>query len=291
MRYMDYVQINIEVESPWQEQVIADLSPLGFTGFQQFNEGIQGYMTKNNFSRSILDQIREILDSYEFDAAFVSYDYIEDQNWNDAWEQTLTPQFVGKFFIKPSWSEISPPTDTTLLQIDPKMSFGTGYHETTRLVLRKIPEVIEKGNKVLDAGTGTGILAIAAVKMGAKQVFGFDIDEWSYRNATENATLNKVEDRITLALGDQSVIPSTETFDVIIANINRSTILPMLPEMMNQLKREGILLLSGLTTDDQPFIQHDSCLKKSATLQEVTRDGEWICMQYEKTSEEVCVAE
>lgn len=284
---MDYVEFTIKVNSKWQEQVIADLSPLGFSGFQQFDDSVTGYITGEQYSDQLLEKVEQILDQYDFNADIQSQKEIEDQNWNDEWEQTLAPQFVGKFFIKPSWSEISPPSDTTLLQIDPKMSFGTGYHETTRLILRKIPEIVNQGDHVLDAGTGTGILAIAAVKMGAEWVFGFDVDEWSYRNATENAELNEVAEKISLAHGDQSVIPTDRTFDLIIANINQSVIVPMLPTMVEMLKVDGALLLSGLTDKDQQIVEDTSILKSAASLVEVTHDNEWICMQYKKTSQQI----
>ncbi len=283
---MKYVEIKIGVSPEHQEQLIADLASLGFTGFQQLDDILLGYIGGENFSQTDIDQLEQQLKVYSFEAGLLSWRYIEEENWNDAWEQTLTPQFVGKFFIKPSWSEIEPPSDTTLLKIDPKMSFGTGYHETTRLMLRKIPDIIEEGDKVLDAGTGTGILAIAAAKMGAEWVFGFDIDEWSYQNASENITLNEVEDQVTLAKGDEQVIPDDVSFDVIIANINRSVIIPMLPRMMGLLKMDGSLVLSGLTQSDHEKVEENEIMKQFTSLLDVTEDGEWICMHYRKTSEE-----
>ncbi len=281
---MKYIKLNIRVNTKWQDQLIADLVSEGFSGFQQLDYMLIAFISEKDFTSSKLENLENLLKRYTFRAELDSWEYIEDRNWNEAWEQTLTPQFVGKFFIRPSWSEIESPSNTTLLQIDPKMSFGTGYHASTRLILRKMPEIVEEGDKVLDAGTGTGILAIAAVKMGAEWVFGFDIDEWSYRNASENTKLNDVEERVTLVRGDQQVIPDDTTFDVIIANINRSVILPMLPLFLERLKAEGTLVLSGLTRSDRSQIEENENLQKYASLRETTREGEWICMHYQKSS-------
>ena len=141
------------------------------------------------------------------------------------------------------------------------MAFGTGYHATTRVMLEWLPEVIEEGDKVLDAGTGTGILAIAALKLGAKSAFGFDIDEWSETNAHENILLNEVEN-FDVKLGSTEVIPEGEKYDVILANINRNALIDLVPVLLTFLNEGGKLLLSGLLEEDEPVILKQDSLQK-----------------------------
>src|SRR5699024_9195263 len=144
---------------------------------------------------------------------------VEQQNWNDRWEQTLEAQEIGSFFIKPTWVNQQAPEGKILIEIDPKMAFGTGYHPTTRLPLQVLPQMVQKGDNVLDAGTGTGILAIAAAKLGAAKVTAFEIDAWSLKNAAENIRLNEVEENIILLEGSTHAVDDDAVFDVIIANI------------------------------------------------------------------------
>ncbi len=147
-----------------------------------------------------------------------SEEIVADQNWNEQWEETISAQTIGRFYVKPTWDNSTVPPDKILLEIDPKMSFGTGYHETTRLMLRFLPDVLEEGDHVIDAGTGTGILSIAAIKLGAKSAFAFDIDEWSINNTLENIILNGVSKKITVREGSSEVILGEEKADVLLAN-------------------------------------------------------------------------
>jgi ribosomal protein L11 methyltransferase len=214
------------------------------------------------------------------ESSVLSEKIIPDQNWNETWEKTIQPQIIGEFYIHPTWSASIPDTaDKIELMIDPKMAFGTGYHATTRVMLEWLPEVIEEGDKVLDAGTGTGILAIAALKLGAKSAFGFDIDEWSETNAHENILLNEVEN-FDVKLGSTEVIPEGEKYDVILANINRNALIDLVPVLLTFLNEGGKLLLSGLLEEDEPVIL------KQDSLQKLNHKGthqhkEWIAILFE----------
>jgi ribosomal protein L11 methyltransferase len=160
------------------------------------------------------------------------------------------------------------------------MAFGTGYHATTRLILEWVSEIISKGDRVLDAGTGTGILGIAALKMGAQSVFGFDIDEWSEDNCNENVALNEVNN-FEIQLGSTEVIPSGSIFDVVLSNINRNSLIELIPELLKYLKKDGLLLLSGLLENDEETILGLDSVNILTHL-ETRQNGEWIAILLRK---------
>ncbi|MGK7370345.1 MAG: 50S ribosomal protein L11 methyltransferase, partial [Candidatus Halalkalibacterium sp. M3_1C_030] len=221
-----------------------------------------------------------ILRVYPGDGFIETEEVVADQNWNEEWEKTIEAQSIGKFYVKPTWHRGSAPADSILLEIDPKMAFGTGYHETTRLMLKLMPDVVNKDDLVLDAGTGTGILAIAAVKLGAAKAFAFDIDEWSITNTKENILLNGVEDQVSVRKGSLGIIPSGSAYDVIFANIERNTILEMLPKLQQLLKKNGKMLLSGLLEkDEEPVSQKLEEL--DFKIRDIRHENEWIAFSVE----------
>jgi len=175
----------------------------------------------------------------------------EPQDWNQQWEDALQPIAVGPFLIRPTWTETPPPyANHTLIQIDPKMSFGTGYHESTRLVLRFLPDLVQAGDTVLDAGSGTGVLAIATIKLGATSALAFDIDAWAQENAVENFVLNDVVDQITFREGGLDVIPESG-FDLVLANINRHVLEAYLADFAGKVCPSGHVILAGLLQTDR----------------------------------------
>ncbi len=277
---MKYIKLVIGVADEYQETLIAELFDMDFDGFEQQEERIITYIKKENFGISDRERIDQLLAAYPGDGFIESEEVVADQNWNEQWEQTIQPQTIDRFFVKPTWSKESVPEDKILLEIDPKMSFGTGYHETTRLMLQLLPRVLQKDDIVVDAGTGTGILAIAAIKLGAKQVHAFDIDEWSYRNTQENILLNDVADVITVKQGSTETIPKGKEADVVLANIERNTILELLPDLKTVLKKEGYLLLSGLLGKDKNTIVNK--LKSEFDIIEIPTDKEWIAISAQK---------
>jgi len=277
---MKYIKLVIGVLDRYQEALIAELFDMDFDGFEQQEGRIIAYVAKENFGIGDRERIDQLLASYPGDGFIESEEVIADRNWNEQWEQTIRAQSIGRFFVKPTWSHEAVPGDQILLEIDPKMSFGTGYHETTRLILKLLPTIVQKDDQVVDAGTGTGILAIASVKLGAGHVFAFDIDEWSISNARENIMLNDVADFITIEQGSAEAIPKGKEADVLLANIERNTILVLLPDFSKVLKHEGHLVLSGLLETDKQAVLDE--LEEEFEILDIRQENEWLALHAEK---------
>jgi Ribosomal protein L11 methylase len=209
--------------------------------------------------------------------AVVTISIIEKINWNEEWEKSVQPIEIGeRFVVKPSWAEYKGDKDRIILHIDPKMSFGTGYHETTRLTLRLLEKYMEKDYEVVDVGTGTGILAIAAVKLGCKKATGTDIDEWSIENASENVARNQVESAISIE--DKSLNDfAAESIDLITANLTLNTNTEFLKEFHRILKDGGKLLLSGLLHSDKNAMERNLISNSFEVLSALT-ENEWIAI-------------
>ena len=198
---------------------------------------------------------------------------VEQRNWNEAWEEKVMPVTVGEFRIRASWHRAGDSNTLKEIVIDPKMSFGTGHHETTRLVLRLLADVMEPGVSVLDAGSGTGVLAIGAALLGASSVLAFDTDRWSVENGTENIRRNGVEGVVTYRPGGiETARPGA--YDVILANINRTTLCEMMGAFAEMLSRDGRVVLSGvLRSDVVPMI---SAIEVAGCYVELEMtEGEW----------------
>jgi len=278
---MDYIELRISIKDDFQELLIAELFDRDFEGFEQDDDLLIATIPSNRFDDSKREEIERILMALGADSSILSEKVIGPQNWNEEWEQTIQPQTIGKFYVHPTWKSFDGDLgDKIDLMIDPKMAFGTGYHATTRVMLEWLPEVVNKGDKVLDAGTGTGILAIAALKLGAKSAFGFDIDEWSETNAKENILLNEVEN-FQVKLGSTEVIPAGGKYDLILANINRNALIDLLPELTEKLSDNGKILLSGLLEEDENIIRNQDSVQKLKYI-DTRQHGEWIAILLSK---------
>lgn len=273
---MKYIKLVINIADEYQESLIAELFDMDFNGFEQREGSIITYITKENFGIGDRERIEELLAGYPENAFIESEEVVADQNWNEQWEQTIKAQTIGDFFVKPTWARDVAPGGKILLEIDPKMSFGTGYHETTRLMLRTLSKVIQKGDVVIDAGTGTGILAIASVKLGAEKVFAFDIDEWSITNTKENILLNGTADFIRVQKGSTETIPDNFEADVVLANINRNAILDLLSTFEDVLKLNGHLVLSGLLKTDEKKVLSE--ISDNFEIIDIQQENEWIAI-------------
>lgn len=277
---MDYIRLHIELQDDFHELLIADLFEMDFEGFEQEDNLLIASVPANRFDDVKREEILRNLVQFE-GAELINEELITPQNWNQKWEQSIQPQSIGKFYVRPTWAEKLPNNSVlTELLIDPKMAFGTGYHATTRLILEWISEIINENDKVLDAGTGTGILGIAALKMGAQSVFGFDIDEWSEDNCKENVALNGVSN-FEIELGSIEVIPPESIFDTVLANINRNALIELIPQLLRFLRKDGILLLSGLLENDEETILELESVKMLTHL-ETRQNGEWIAILLRK---------
>jgi ribosomal protein L11 methyltransferase len=276
-----YIQLEISLPADLHEIIIAELSDMDFEGFDQQGDVLLAWIPSPGFDDVKRERIEEILIRIGGGANIISVKEEEPRNWNSIWEESIQPMQVGRFYITPTWGKKEETGRLITLLIDPKMAFGTGYHETTRIILRLLPDFINGQESVLDAGTGTGILAIASIKLGAKQAFGFDIDEWSFQNATENILLNEVADNVTIKLGSEETIPHGQHFEVVIANINRNILIEMAPVLCNAVENNGMLLLSGLLHSDEQSIlnnEHFALLKHVKT----ERENDWIGMAFRK---------
>ncbi|MGM0588994.1 MAG: 50S ribosomal protein L11 methyltransferase [Bacteroidota bacterium] len=279
-----YIKLVIELDDEYQEQLIADLFDYDFDGFEQHDDHIVAYIVKNRFSDVSREDLEEILAAYPVDTFVRTEEIVEEQNWNEEWEASIQPLQVGDFFIKPTWSTQAVPEGAILLEIDPKMAFGTGYHETTRLMLRQLQHLDVRDKTMLDAGTGTGILAIAAIKKGAQQAIGFDVDSWSYQNALENAYINEVAEDVTFLEGSTDVIPEDPaTYDLVLANINRNILVEIMLDLTSRVSPGGSLILSGLLETDEPTIRNLEALT-DWTLKDRDQEGEWICLRFSRGS-------
>ena len=279
-----YLDIHIAVPHDGQGREIlpAALSELGFEGFLEDDSGIHCYIKKKAWKNCIEDVIKEF--SVQFHLPFIELlatTELTNKNWNEEWEKSIQPiRVTERIIITPSWHPVNE-TDKIVLTIDPKMTFGTGYHETTRLVLRFMEQFITPQSFVLDIGTGTGILAIAAVKLGARHAVGIDIDELSLENGIENTERNNVADKVEIRVGSLETI-SESAFDIILANIIRNTIVELMDGMLAKLSPCGTILFSGLLKTDQPVMEqalHQHGLNIVAVIQE----NDWIAIAAQRT--------
>ncbi len=274
--YLDF-HISVPPDEQTREILPAALSDFPFEGFVEDDRGIHCYIKKDEWHGSIEIVIREVAEQYNLELIdHISTTEIKHRNWNEEWERSIQPIHVSnRFVITPSWHPVEDSSKTVLI-IDPKMTFGTGYHETTRLMIRLMEQYISAGSTVLDVGTGTGILAIAAVKLGAARAIGVDIDEWSLDNGIENAQRNHVEGQIDIRIG--SIDAVTEAgFDVILANIIRNTILELLDSMLGKVAPKGTILFSGLLTADRELIEQ-ALNERGFSVINVLQENDWIGM-------------
>jgi len=280
---MIYLKLVIDIPEEYQEHLIAELMDLDFYGFEQFDNQLISFVEQPRFNDSNREIIEQMISSIP-GASFVEMTEVQEQNWNAIWEQSIRAQEIGSFFVRPTWSTEEPGDGKIVLEIDPKMSFGTGYHATTRLILTQLDRLNIANKRVLDAGTGTGILAIAACKLGAKKVIGFDFDPLSERNANENALINNIDSRLEIRLGGFEQVENEPPFDIILANINRNVILEYLGEMISLLAPGGTLCLTGLLHTDEETVR-DELRAYPVEVTDLRSEEEWILLQTEHRKE------
>lgn len=275
------IEITIPAGEDLRQQLIAMLGQLGIEGFWEDGDLLKCYVPEQKWSPALQEEMRSVIGMLASPSSHplppMHVQALADRNWNAEWEKTIQPIHVTpRIVITPSWHVYTPAQGELVLTIDPKMSFGTGYHESTRLILGLVEHAIRAGMTVLDVGTGTGVLAIAAIRLGAAHAVACDIDEWSYDNAIENATLNGVADRITILQGDITVTPD-RSHDLVIANIQRNVLIPMLPAMRSRLAPGGTLLLAGLLNTDRE--EMTAALRAQGfTLLQERAENEWIAL-------------
>lgn len=204
--------------------------------------------------KEIEDELENLVKNKLIRSFSVEENFIEDKNWNEEWEKSRNViKASDRIVIKPTFREYQAQENEIVLTIDPKMSFGTGEHQTTKLILKLLEKYIKAGMKILDVGTGTGILAIASIKLGAEFAIANDIDEWCYENSVENSELNSTTKNIDFRICTIDQIQDDD-FHLIIANIQKNILIEIAEEVKLRIKQNGILLLSGLLHLDEPDI-------------------------------------
>ena len=249
---MNYIEITIVASPDNTDILIAEMGELGYDVFQETENGFQAYITEDLFAETA---VQELLARYRFAGEFpYEVKTIAKQNWNEEWEKNFEPLLIAEkvsvradFHPRPDGVEYD-------IVITPKMSFGTGHHETTTLMIENQLTLDHHGKRVLDMGCGTGILAIMAEQLGAKQVLAVDIEDWTVENARENAAHNGCT-TLEVRLGNASVLAGEAPFDLILANINRNVLLEDMGEYSRLLQPGGPLVLSGFYTEDLPLLQ------------------------------------
>ena len=273
MKYIEVVftfknQDNSAIEDEQMMTAARDIAAslageIGFESFVETEEGMNGYILDNMFHKEILDDclkdfpIEDIKTAYSFKEA-------EYKNWNETWEKEgFEPIYIDDLCVIHDTTHLPDNAgDAMDVTIDAKLAFGTGNHETTRMIVKTLFEIEIKGKSVLDCGCGTGILSIVAAKLGASHVTGYDIDEWSVKNTEHNAELNGVRDDVEVLHGDAHVLTHISgIFNIIIANINRNILLNDMPYFKDVLASGGMLILSGFYEDDIPLL-----VEKASTL-------------------------
>ncbi|NCO64407.1 MAG: 50S ribosomal protein L11 methyltransferase [Flavobacteriales bacterium] len=259
---------------PGAEILIAELGEAGFESFVETDEGVSAYIQKEAWHEHLLDDI-QILNSNEFVITF-TFEEIEQINWNEAWEKNFNPIVVDNLCSVRAPFHEKPNTAYDII-IEPKMSFGTGHHETTHMMIQHILKNDFANKSVLDMGCGTAVLAILAEKKGAKPIDAIDYDNWCYLNSLENVERNHCK-HITVIEGDARVLKSKK-YDVIIANINRNILLQDMQTYVSCLNAHGMLFLSGFYNDDIPLIQ-EACEKQMLKLAEILERNHWVSLKF-----------
>ncbi|GAB1858101.1 50S ribosomal protein L11 methyltransferase [Flavobacteriaceae bacterium MHTCC 0001] len=271
--YIGY-EFKIDPIQPASEILIAELGYAGFESFVENETGVTAYIQKEDWDASILDEI-QILNSDEFEISF-TFSEIEQTNWNAEWEKNFSPIVVDDICAVRAPFHEKFDTQYDII-IEPKMSFGTGHHETTHMMIQHILKNDFKNKSVLDMGCGTGVLAILAEQNGAKPIDAVDYDNWCYLNSLENVERNDCQ-HISVIEGDASVLGKT-TYDIIIANINRNILLQDMATYVSCLNEGGMLFLSGFYTDDIPVIQSE-CEKHLLKFEEKLERNNWVSLKF-----------
>lgn len=281
-----WVQILISIPISHQDLLVGQLAALGFGGFLQEDDVLSSYIVQQHWTTKLESSFRDLLARFqkEFPQLKLSFQkrIVRDQNWNALWERGIgIVEATNRIIIKPSWKKLrSRDKNKIVIHIDPKMSFGTGHHETTRLSLVLLEKYLQADMAVLDVGSGTGILAIAAAKLGAASAFGVDIDEWAVLNAKENIKRNRESKKVNVVLGGIEKIPKRK-FDLIIANIDLPTFRTMFSRLVKKAHPHGIIILSGLLTTDLTSAL-DILQSEGIAPMEIINENEWIALALTK---------
>lgn len=277
---MNYIEYDFTVfpTEMGAEILMAELAEVGFDSFEDTPTGIKAYIPKDSWNEQILQDIY-LLSNPEFTISYQITE-IEQVNWNEEWEKNFSPIVVEDLCtVRANFHPV--PNTRYDIVITPKMSFGTGHHETTYMMLQQLLPLSLEGTKVLDMGCGTGILAIMAALRGARDITAIDIDPWCVENATENVQQNNCS-FIIIKEGDVSLIAG-EQYNLILANINRNILLSDIPAYTQALLPQGLLLVSGFYEEDLPAIK-EKCQKVGLTYLSHIERNRWVSAKFQRLS-------
>lgn len=274
--------------TPELTQIAKDLLPdlmgeIGFESFEDTPDGLKGYIPADLLDTNSLKQV---LETFPVEGVNITYTFAdtEDKNWNEAWENTgFAPINIdNQVLVYDARTGKKPAGDSLInIGIEAKQAFGTGTHETTRMMIGAMLQLSLKGKRVLDCGCGTGILGIAALKLGAEAVVGFDIDEWSVENTQHNAAINEV-DNIEVFHGDAHVLSHVSgVFDVVLANINRNILLNDMPTYLEIMNAGSVLIISGFYEEDVKLLDEKANSLGLVKTSQKT-DNHWCCLTFIK---------
>lgn len=278
MAYLEFVIPARSWSSSDKEILYALMEQIGFEGFVEGEDDILAYVDEERYDSEVFNQV---IDKLAAAGVKVQYRFhrTEEQNWNEEWERKFDPVIIdGNVLIRAPFHDPSEDLEFTLV-IEPKMSFGTGHHHTTKLMIREMGNHLLEGKRILDMGCGTGVLGIYACKKGAARVLGVDIDQWAYENAMENIKRNGAA-CMDVRLGDVGVLYQ-ENFHMILANITRNTLVRDIPVYTEHLFSQGLLIVSGILAEDVQFVLNEAyrCgLKHVSTGEECN----WISLTFVK---------
>ena len=277
---MDYIELKCQI-TPFSEDIgdilIAELGEIEYESFTQTDDTIEAYIQAPLFDMQKVEELTvNYLPNFEFT---YSHKTIESQDWNSVWESNFQPVIISdQVVIRASFHTDTPKVPYDIV-IDPKMSFGTGHHSTTSLMVQNILDTNIEGKRVLDMGCGTSLLAILASKRNAIRVDAIDIDEWPYKNSLENIKNNGTKN-ISVFLGDAALLEG-KTYDVVLANINRNILVNDMKHYVACLPKDGILIMSGFYTEDLSHIQKEADTNNMTYLDHKV-DQNWVSVRYKK---------
>jgi len=276
MTYLELIFTLQSAEEFHKDLLINALSEIGFDTFEDTDQGFKAYIPESELDQSKLDSLAaDFADMFSFTYIL---NKIPHQNWNEVWESNFEPiQVAGKCYIRATFHEAHPEFEHEIV-IDPKMAFGTGHHQTTALMMEFMLEEEFQGKKVLDMGCGTGILAILASKLGAKEVLAIDYDEVCYDSTIENSELNKISN-IKALKGSKEVIPDSK-FDIILANINRNILIDQLETYARVSMPGTLLFLSGFYEEPDLSILNEKCKSLGFNYLQHKELNKWVSAKY-----------
>ncbi len=251
------------------------------TGLLEDDDHISIFSSENSttIEKQITYALKKLQKNMLIESFSISKELLVNKNWNEEWEKSREVIRVSdRFVIKPTFKDYSAKPDEVVLIIDPKMSFGTGEHQTTKLILRLLEKCVEKNTKVLDVGSGTGILAIASVKLGASKAVAVDFDEICLENCRENCELNKVVNSVEILTGEIDAVTENE-FDLVVANIQKNILLEIAVKIKSRLKKNGTVILSGLLESDIIALE-EKYHSLGFRTEEVEQMDEWIAIVF-----------